>query len=115
MRPRWVRVRERDDLRRLRAQELRVRAVSMPVRFVRVPIEELIERGVGRVEFFLSRSFASIGVRSFSVVRRDDGGNAIVRSVPSRTRPTTSSVRRRRSTRSASGFCVISFDAVIIL
>ena len=66
MRPRWVRVRERHHLRRLRAQELRVRAVSMPVRFVRVPIEKLIERGVGRVEFFFVafRSRRSAFVRS---------------------------------------------------
>ena len=82
VRPRWVRVRERHHLRRLRAQELRVRAVSMPVRFVRVPIEKLIERGVGRVEFFLSR-FVRVDRRSFVLRRRETaGGNAIVRSVP---------------------------------
>ena len=62
MRPRWVRVRERHHLRRLRAQELRVRAVSMPVRFVRVPIEKLIEWG--RIFFVAFRSRRSAFVRS---------------------------------------------------
>jgi len=114
VRPRWVRVRERHHLRRLRAQELRVRAVSMPVRFVRVPIEKLIERGVGRVEFFCRVSFASIGVRSFSVVARRRGGMRSFDRCPNgRVQPPPSG--RRRSTRSASGFCVFSFDAVVIL